>query len=242
MRLGLTVGPVPTRVDADVKAGLLDLVDHATEHGWSTRRAAEVLQISDDRLRRWDARRAVGEPLDDASPGPEEPLHALPPAERTAIISLYDQWSDIDRSHRKLAHRGSREELVWVSESTVWRVLKAEGLVIPETAPRGPTQPKRPWPEWVEYRPCQVWGHDFSAFMPADTDALAILDLVSRKWITTLLTGHGHGTAETITAAYTAGLTAEGLMPVIEQRMIQPNSDEELPVLLAVSVSRHGFP
>lgn len=80
-----------------------------------------------------------------------------------------------------------------------------------------------------------MWGHDFSAFMAADTDALAILDLVSRKWITTVLVGHGQGTGETITAAYTAGLTLEGLMPTIEQRMIQPNSDEQLPVLLAVS-------
>lgn len=233
--MGLTVGPVPARVDAFVKAGLLDLVDHATEHGWSTRRAAAVLQVTDDRVRRWQTRRATGQPLDDATPGPEEPLHALLPAERAAIISLYDRWADIDRSHRKLAHRGSREEVVWVSESTVWRVLKAEGLVIPETAPRDPAPPKRPWPAWVEYRPCQVWGHDFSAFMAADTDALAVLDLVSRKWITTLLVAHGHGTAETITAAYTAGLTMEGLMPAIEARMIRPNSDDDLPVLLAVS-------
>src|SRR5688572_12428225 len=38
--LGLTAGPVPPRVDADVKAGLLALVDHATDAGWSTGRAA----------------------------------------------------------------------------------------------------------------------------------------------------------------------------------------------------------
>lgn len=205
------------------------------EHGWSTRRAATVLQISDDRLRRWQARRAAGEPLEDTAPGPTEAPHALLPAERAAIIEVYDRWADIDRSHRKLAHRGSREELVWASESTFWRVLADEGLVIPAPAPRPSTPPKRPWPAWVEYRPCQVWGHDFSAFMAADTDALAILDLVSRKWITTVLVGHGQGTGETITAAYTAGLTLEGLMPTIEQRMIQPNSDEQLPVLLAVS-------
>lgn len=233
--MGLTVGPVPSRVDADVKAGLLDLVNHATKHGWSTRRAAGVLDVNDERVRRWQARRAAGEPLDDAPSGPEEPLHALLPAEREAIVAIYEQWHEVDRSHRKLAHRGSREEVVWVSESTVWRVLKAEGLVIPTPTPRGPTPPRKPWPDWVEYRPCQVWGHDFSAFMAADTDALAILDLVSRKWITTLLVAHGTGTSETITAAYTDGLDAERLLPVIEQRMIEPNSNDRLPVLLAVS-------
>ena len=31
--MGLTAGPVPPRVDEDVKAGLLDLVDYAVERG-----------------------------------------------------------------------------------------------------------------------------------------------------------------------------------------------------------------
>jgi hypothetical protein len=42
--LGLT-GPVPARVEGDIKAGLLDLVAHAVEQGWSRRRACEILQL-----------------------------------------------------------------------------------------------------------------------------------------------------------------------------------------------------
>ena len=38
--MGLSAGPVPSRVDACVKAGLLDLVDHAVDAGWTPRRAA----------------------------------------------------------------------------------------------------------------------------------------------------------------------------------------------------------
>jgi putative transposase len=38
--LGLGAGPVPARVEASTKAGLLELVDHATRAGWSRRRAA----------------------------------------------------------------------------------------------------------------------------------------------------------------------------------------------------------
>jgi len=42
--LGLTAGLVPPRVDGTVKAGLLDLVEHAmTVGGWSLRRAAATL-------------------------------------------------------------------------------------------------------------------------------------------------------------------------------------------------------
>lgn len=34
------------------------------------------------------------------------PLHGLLDAEREAILSLFEAWSEVDRSHRKLAHRG----------------------------------------------------------------------------------------------------------------------------------------
>ena len=51
-----------------------------------------------------------------------------------------------DRSHRKLAHRGSREGLVWVSEATVLRVLRAEHLVLPGNPPREPAT-RAGWPD-----------------------------------------------------------------------------------------------
>ena len=232
--MGLTAGPVPARVDAEIKAGLLDLIDHAVESGWSPGRACEVLELNADRARRWRRRRDAGQPLDDARPGPDEPLHALLDWERAAILEVFDEWAQIDRSHRKLAHRGSRLEKVFVSESTVLRVLRAEDLVLPARPAREPVAAK-PWPAWVEYRPGQVWGHDFSAFTRAGRDVLAILDLVSRYWIDFLLVPHGRGESEHVEALYTRALEREGLLEVIEARMIAPNADEQLPVLLAVS-------
>ena len=53
------------------------------------------------------------------------PLHALLDHERAAIIKLTEEWGEIDHSHRKLAHRGSRLGVVHVSESTAGRVLTA---------------------------------------------------------------------------------------------------------------------
>ncbi|MFP5308044.1 MAG: transposase [Actinomycetes bacterium] len=122
-----------------------------------------------------------------------------------------------------------------MSESSVLRVLQAENLILPVRPAREPVGAKKPWPAWVEYRPCQVWGHDFSAFMAAGRDALAVLDLVSRKWIATLLVVHGRGESEHVQAVYTQALEAEGLLETTEARMIAPNVDEQLPVLLAVS-------
>jgi putative transposase len=196
-------------VDAEVKAGLLELIDHAVAGGWSTARACRVFELQPDRAGRWRRRRDTGDGLDDATPGPAEPLHALLDWERAAIIELFDEWSEVDRSHRKLAHRGSRLEKVFVSESSVLRVLRAENLVLPARPPREPV-PARPWPAWVEYRPCQVWGHDFTTFGRAGRDALAVLDLVSRKWLATLTVPHQRGESEHVQALYTRALETDG--------------------------------
>jgi transposase InsO family protein len=228
-------GPVPARVDAEVKAGLLDLIDHAREEGWSMRSVCGVLGLNPDRAWRWRRRRHRRADLVDGRPGPEEGLHGLLPWERQTILDIFDEWGEIDRSHRKLAHRGSRLEEVFVSESTVFRVLSAENLVLPARPTRDPVGPRKPWPDWVEYRPCQVWGHDFTAFRRAGRDALAILDLVSRKWVTTLSVAHQRGESEHVQAAYVRALEAEGLLEKIEARMVTPNTEEQLPVLLAVS-------
>jgi putative transposase len=41
---------------------------------------------------------------------------------KQAILELIEQWGWVDRSHRKLAHRGSYVGHVLVSPSTVLRV------------------------------------------------------------------------------------------------------------------------
>ena len=58
--------PVPVRVDAVGKAGLLGLVDHAVGEGWSLQAVCEVLKISRRRVERWQARRPD---LADRKPG-----------------------------------------------------------------------------------------------------------------------------------------------------------------------------
>jgi putative transposase len=145
-------------VDATVKAGLLDLVEHAVDQGWSRRRAAVLLGLDEDRVRRWTERRACDR-LRDAQPGGTV-MHALLPSERAAIVDLFETWGGVDRSHRKLAHRGSRLGLVHVAESTVLRVLAAEGLVLPGKPAREPAV-RAPWPDWVTWKPNVIWCYDF---------------------------------------------------------------------------------
>src|SRR5665811_1721996 len=244
--LGLSAGPVPSRVDACVKAGLLDLVDHAVDAGWSSRRAAARLGVDDSRLARWQQRWECGE-LTDRAPG-GAPLHGLLAAERAAILTLFHTWGEIDRSHRKLAHRGSRLDLVHVSESTVLRVLAAEGIALPGNPRRDPI-PRAPWPDWLEWKPNHIWAYDFTHFTRARRAAIAILDMVSRKWLTTLVAAEESSTQ--VEVAFTAALDAEGMSEAAEswaspelQEALNAGDDDRLaeltvagqvPLLLAVS-------
>jgi putative transposase len=202
----LSAGPIPVRVDAVVKAGILELIDHATASGWSARQACALLGVDDLRAARWACRRAEGR-LDDQPPG-GHPVHGLLPCERTAIVQLFEGWGEIDRSHRKLAHRGSRLNVVHVAPSTIKRVLLAENLVLPGNPPREPI-PRKPWPDWLEWKPNRVWGYDFTHFTRAKTAAVAIIDIVSRKWLTTLCSAEESSTQ--VEVAFTEALETEGL-------------------------------
>jgi len=176
------------------------------------------------------------------------PVHGILPAEREAILALYEEWGQIDRSHRKLAHRGSRLDLVHVSESTVLRVLTAEGIVLPGNPPREPI-PRTPWPDWLGWKPNRIWAYDFTHFTRARRAAIAILDVVSRKWLTTLVVAEESSTQ--VEVAFTAALKEEGLLetadgwgsPALRAALAARDADAlaeltaagEVPLLLAVS-------
>ncbi|HLI44980.1 MAG TPA: hypothetical protein VKU92_11000 [Acidimicrobiales bacterium] len=179
------VGPLPARAPAEVKELVLQQVDDAVADGFSRAWVASLWGVSDDRVHRWRERQRTTGTLIDKAPG-GNPAHRIMPSEERAILELAERWGEVDRSHRKLAHRGSYTETVWVSPSTVRRVLAAHGLVLPERGPREPVG-RRPWPDWLVWAPNRIWGWDVTHFTRARRSALAIIDMVSRKWIDTLV-------------------------------------------------------
>lgn len=241
--MGLTTGPVPARVDAPVKAGLLALIDHATGYGWSARRACGLLGVDPDRVAGWRRRAAAGR-LDDHRPGGGA-VHGLLDSERAALVELFQAWGGIDRSHRKLAARGSRLALVHVSASTVKRVLAAEGLVL-QGPPRREPAPRTPWPDWVVWKPQRVWCYDFTHFTRAKRVAVGVLDVVSRRWLSTLVSAEE--TSNQIETAFLAALDAEDMADRLDIRLLAALRDgsatpadldgpdaDGIPVLIAMS-------
>jgi putative transposase len=233
--LGLS-GPVPRRVDAATKAGLLKLIDQATAAGWEHRCACGYLELAEGRAWRWWERREAGR-LEDR-PGGGRPVHGLLADERDAIIKLFDAWGETDRSHRKLAHRGSYEQLVWVSPATVRRVLAANGLILRRPRRAGRSE-RRPFPEWASYEKRSIWIYDVTHFAGCQRVAvITIMDLVTRKWICELVSGEQ--TSTQVQAAFCDALELEGLMDLVADRqdsLPDPLLDDAVrrPILLAVS-------
>ena len=212
----------------------MELLDAATDAGWSFAGACRELELKEMRAYRWMGRRAAGE-LADRAPG-GSPLHGLLDDEVAGIVALYHEWGDVDRSHRKLAHRGSYLERVWVSPSSVRRVLAAQGLHLHPPSRPG-SSIRQPFPEWVEYRPNQLWIYDTTHFGAAKSALTVIEDLVSRKWIADILSSEE--TSTQVQIVFGDALAAEGLLALVEERAdapVDPSVDDERrPILLAIS-------
>jgi putative transposase len=227
-------------VDAVTKLELLSLIDRAVAGGWEHRRACGYLELDESRAWRWRRRRDGG-CLQDERPG-GNPVHGLRPAEVTAILELFETWGDVDRSHRKLAHRGSYLGIVWVSPATVRRVLAAHGLVLKR--PRRVLRlARKPFPEWADYRRNSIWIYDVTHFAGCPKHAVfAVMDLVTRKWLTELVSIEE--TSTQVQVVFLDALESEGLLELVEARQdavpadtfpFDADVDVLPPILLAVS-------
>jgi putative transposase len=222
-------------VDSATKAGLLDLIDLAMKDGWDHRRCCRVLEFKESRAWRWRARRDGDRLVDHASGGGA--VHGLLPAEREAIVALFEAWGEVDRSHRKLAHRGSYLGLVWVSPSSVKRVLAAQGLRLKRSR-RAASSERRPFPDWATYTRNTIWIYDWTSFDRCrGASAVAVMDLVTRKWLVTVVSAEQ--TSTQIQVAFMDALEAEGLLDLALARadgaVDLSVDDPSRPILLAVS-------
>ena len=220
-------------MDQATKAGLLGLLEQAIEQGWTFRAACQVLELGEVRAFRWLGRRAADE-LQDHAPG-GSPVHGLLADEVAEIVALFGQWGEVDRSHRKLAHRGSYLGRVWVSPSSVRRVLAEQGLRL-RPLPRPGRSVRKPFPDWVCYTPRSIWIYDTTHFTRAGVAVTVIEDLVSRKWLGEVVSAEETTQVQVV---FTDALEAEGLLELVQARqdgLVDPARDDpSRPVLLAMS-------
>jgi transposase InsO family protein len=104
--------------------------------------------------------------------------------------------------------------------------------------PRPGRSVRKQFPDWVEYKPNSIWIYDTTHFPAAGMAVLIIEDLVSRKWLTEIVSSEK--TSTQVELAFTAALEAEGLLASIDARHEDGRvdigvHDDTRPVLLAVS-------
>ena len=216
------------RASAETKLELLGLIDGAVGDGWAHTRACRVLDLADVRAHRWRQRLRETGSLEDGRPVGDA-VHRLLASEEQAILDLIEEWGWVDRSHRKLAHRGSYTGVVFVSPSTLLRVALKHRVVLPgEPFRPRPVLPAMPQVPWEKNR---IWIWDATHFTRAKRVAYAIVDVVTRYWIGYLLS-----TEQTTTQAqllFARALEDQGLLGADG---LPPDRDgEDPPILVAWS-------
>ena len=129
------MGPIAdTWLPAATKQAILLVIATSQAQGVSARRSCTILAITHRRVVRWQAHQRQGLGLADGTPGPQEALHRLLPAEIECIAAMAKSQEYVDLSHRILAVTAGEKGLFFASFSTVYRVLRAQGLM----SARGP--------------------------------------------------------------------------------------------------------
>ena len=172
------------RLPAETKLGLVCAVVEAKRAGARVAQACRILRLNRTRLYRWVRGKKMDEvkveELEDRPPVAQVVRHRITPEEREAILEMAqeEEWADL--RHRKLAHMLGRLRKVFVSESTVLRLLRAAKLVVP---PLLRHRPQRQKPEVRADGSNQVWRWDISYVAVGVTFwyLVAILDQYSRK-------------------------------------------------------------
>jgi putative transposase len=145
-------------------------------------------------------------------------------------------WGPVDRSHRKLAHRGSYQGRgVGVARPRSGVFSQLTGLVLPAARrPDAPTRSRQPWPDWLVWEPNRIWIWDVTHFSRARRCVFA-----DRRHGQPLLDRHARvarGDRHPGPVVFDHALTDQGLDELLtDDRLDLDTDDPARPILLAVS-------
>ena len=159
------------------------LIDDAVMAGARRAKACSELEISERTLRRWTKDGEVRPDRRPLVPRPE-PANALSAAERAAVLDVCnsEEFSSLPPSQivPKLADQGR----YLASESSFYRILRANGLQHHRGRAKPPVKRKPPT-SYQACAPCEVWTWDIT-WMPGPVAGMffylyLIVDIFSRK-------------------------------------------------------------
>ena len=168
-------------MSGEIKKAIIEVIVEGKARGIKQNRTCELLQIEQRRVRHWFSRLT----LVDTKPGPVHAPHALLAKERMAIVALAKDERYVDDSHRVLRAKGVDCGSLAVSASTVYRVMRTEGLTTDRSGRShrngNSRKPDRPELSGPNQRWC--WDISYLRTLVAGTFLYlyALLDEYSRK-------------------------------------------------------------
>ena len=207
--LGLTAGPVPARVDADVKAGLLDADrPRRTARLVAVASGSTRLGLDESRQRRWTRSAATAATWPTRRPAATRCTACCPP---NATRSSPCMTSGARSTGPTASWRTGGPGWAWCMSASprCCGCCQQAGLALPG-APRREPVPRTPFPDWLEWKPNRIWGYDYTHFPRARRAAVAVIDVVSRKWLATLVSAEE--TSTQVEIVFCDALEAEGLL------------------------------
>ena len=181
-------------VSEESKAEILGVMSEAKVKGISVRKSCFIMRINRRRVLRWQNRKRRGYRLKDLKPGPKKALHALLPLEREKILSMAKKEEYADLSHRILAVTAWDREEFFVSFTTVYRVLRSQGLAIARGVHRAHNGRSLPPKRDEITGPNQRWCWDISYLLTYEKYIFLylylLLDEYSRKAISWVVSWH----------------------------------------------------
>ena len=114
-----------------------------------------------------------------------------------------------------------------MSPSSFRRVLVEHGLTLPQPQPRSRSE-RRPWPDWLVWAPNRIWIWDVTHFTRARRVCFAIVDVVSRKWIDTLVSVEE--TATQVQVIFERSLEIEGLLDLLTDERLDLDPERPAPI------------
>ena len=177
------VGPITGLwLKEQTKLEILTVIATSQQQGVSARRSCSLLAIEHRRVVRWQRQSRLGQPLANLSPGPQDPLHRVLPAEIDQIVLLAQSQEYVDLSHRILAVTAWDQGLFHASFSTVYRVLKERNLMTDRGSSRPHNGHSKPPVRKDLTGPNQRWCWDISYLPTFQKGEYLFLYLLLDEW------------------------------------------------------------
>jgi len=181
-------------ISQQTKVEILEVIANARDAGISITRTCTLLMIDRRRVTRWRMKIEMGHSLDNLKPGPKEPVNRLLSVEREAVLKMAIKEEYADMSHRVLTATAWDLNIFFVSFSSVYRIMRSEGLITMRGVHRHHNGRSLPPVRKALTGPNQRWCWDIS-YLPTMEKGIylylyLLLDEYSRKAVSWLISWH----------------------------------------------------